>query len=430
MALRRLSFIALLVVLAPAIAAGWPDFDGKPDAAKKPEASAPAVGPASPADQRLWVVVRAASRSERSKAASLGLDIQEASASTVAGVATPEGLARLQAAGFRVERHAPLSRALPKVFPPKDDAFHDYAEVQAALAAIAAAHPGVASLVEVGQSVRGRKLTAIRFNPSARGSAPSPKPGALFVGNHHAREHLSTEVPLLAAIWLADNLKKPEVAKLLESRDVYFLPLLNPDGAEHDVATGDYRWQRKNLRANPDGSTGVDLNRNYAAHWGEAGTSTHPSDDTYGGPGPFSEPETQALKAFVEARPNLKTMASYHSYGELVLYPWSYTEEPLSDGPALAAFKAMGQKLAGFTGYTAEQSSELYPSSGDTCDWAWDSRRVFCFTFELTPKGYGGGGFYPGAGAIQPTVSKNLPAILYLIEMAADPLRAGRANPS
>ncbi|MBI4349772.1 MAG: zinc carboxypeptidase [Elusimicrobia bacterium] len=391
---------ALLVLLA-----GWTAGGEFP--------APPPIGPTVEVDGRLRVTIEAASRKDRSRAAALGLDIEEADAALASGIATPSAVARLRAAGFVVRSQRPLAPAI-KDFPPADRAYHDYARVQARLSSIASAHPDFAALIQLGTSVRGRKLTAIRLT-RGRGR----KPGALFVGNHHAREHLSTEVPLLAAQWLADNADQPEVGNLLETRDIYFIPLLNPDGAEHDVETGRYRWHRKNMADNGDGSVGVDLNRNYDDHWGESGSSRWPSDDTYAGPGPFSEPESRALRDFLSARPNIKAMISYHTSGELILYPWSWTEDPLT-GPALSAYRAMGAKMAGWTGYRPQQSSDLYPSSGDTCDWAWAARGVYCFTYELD-----GPGFYPGAAAIAPTVSKNIPAILYLIGLADDPGRAG-----
>ncbi|MBI5202451.1 MAG: zinc carboxypeptidase [Elusimicrobia bacterium] len=336
----------------------------------------PPIGAVVEADERLFVVLRAPSKQDRSRAASLGLDIVDVAGASASGVATPAAVSRLRAAGYRIEKRESL-RDANKGFPPADKAYHDYAQVQSALGKIAGAHPDFASLVELGTSVRGRKLTAIRFTKGA-----GKKPGALFVGNHHAREHLSTELPLLAAQWFADNASKPEVKAFLETRDVYFIPLLNPDGAEHDIESGRYAWHRKNMRPNSDGSVGVDLNRNYDSHWGEAGTSRWPSDDTYGGPSAFSEPESRALKAFLEARRNIQMMVSYHTSGELMLYPWSWSDEPLT-GPEHEAFVAMGNKMAGWTGYRSQQSSELYPSSGDTCDWAWAARGVFCWTFEL-----------------------------------------------
>jgi len=155
---------------------------------------------------------------------------------------------------------------------------------QASLGSIASANKGLASLVTVGTTFQGRQIPALRFNTTAQGSTASEKPGAIFLGTHHAREHLSTEIPLLLAQWLAANKERADVKRLLETRDIYIVPMVNPDGAEYDISTGQYRWHRKNMRTNPDGSIGVDLNRNYGSHWGEAGSSTDPSDDTYQGP--------------------------------------------------------------------------------------------------------------------------------------------------
>src|SRR6185369_9455689 len=99
----------------------------------------------------------------------------------------------------------------------------------------------------------------------------SSKPGIVYMGTHHAREHLSTEVPLLLAKYLVENKDKPEIKKLLDARDVYIIPMVNPDGVEYDIASGQYRMHRKNARDNGDGTLGVDLNRNYGFHWGEGG---------------------------------------------------------------------------------------------------------------------------------------------------------------
>ncbi|MBI4677840.1 MAG: zinc carboxypeptidase [Elusimicrobia bacterium] len=366
-------------------------------------------------DGRYWVVIRATTKEQRTALAGLGLSIEEVHPDRVAGTAHIKDIEAMKARGFVVDEMVALGDLAEKGFPPKDEAYHDYGEMAALMGELAAKNPGLVSMFSAGKTWQDREIWVLRFNSSASGLRPSSKPGALLMGTHHAREHLTTEVPLLFAVHLSDNKNKPEVKKLLDSRDIHIIPMINPDGVEYDVATSQYRWQRKNMRVNPDGEIGVDLNRNYGYEWGGVGASDQPYSDTYHGPSAFSEPETAAIKRFVEARPNIKTSISYHSYGSLIFYPWSYSYDPIPNKKDLAAFKAAAAKMASLTGYTAEQSSDLYASSGDTDDWMYGVRRVFGFTYELE-----GGSFYPGSAAIAPAVKKNTAAALYLIGIADD----------
>jgi carboxypeptidase T len=182
------------------------------------------------------------------------------------------------------------------------------------------------------------------------------------------------------------------------------------------------------MRDNGDGSTGVDLNRNYGWGWGGKGASADPSDETYRGPSAFSEPETRAVKAFIDAHSNLKVLLSYHTFSELVLYPWGGSDAPIDDADALKAYQAMAGEMGRMTGYTPEQSSQLYVASGDLTDWSWGEHQIYSFTFEMTPKSMWDGGFYPGTAAIAKSVQLNWRPMLYLIDLADNPKRAG--NPA
>lgn len=425
--------LAVAVLSCAVLARALPDprFDGTPGPAERAASAdaAPAEVAGAPVDHRAWVTVKAGDAASRTAAASAGLSIEEVRPGEVSGFATDKALARLKARGLAVTSAQPLTRRFGALdFPRQDADFHNYAEAVAALKAVAASAPELASVFSIGKSFEGRDLWALRLNADAKGTAPSKKPGIVFMGAHHAREHLSVEVPLRLAQRLVAQRAQPEVARLLKGRDVYFIPLVNPDGAEYDVSGDKYHMHRKNTRPNGDGSMGTDLNRNYAFRWGGEGASSDPGDDTYRGPAAFSEPETKAVKAFVEARPNLTVLLSYHTFSELVLYPWGGTDETIQDQTALAAFKNMAAEMAGMTGYRAMQSSDLYVATGDTCDWAWAERGIFAFTFELTPKSMWNGGFYPGAAAIAATVQANWRPLLYLIDLADDPRRAARAG--
>lgn len=416
-----------LLALCAASARALPDprFD---DAAKGP---APVASPKAPAaaiaedDGRVWAEFEVTGKAQRNALVDAGISLEEIKPGRAAGFATPKALERAAKKGLKPAVKVSTRARFGKLdFPEKDAIYHNYKELEAEIRGIAARAPEFASVFSIGRTTLGKEMLALRLNKGARGTARSEKPGIVFLGTHHAREHLSTEVPLLIAKYLVDNRAQPEIAKLLESRDVYFVPMVNPDGVEYDIEGGRYHMHRKNMAKNADGSTGVDLNRNYAWGWGGGGASADPGDDTYRGPSAFSEPETKAVRDFIEARPNLKVLLSYHTFSELILYPWGGSDDPIPDAKARAAFQTMAGEMAKMTGYTPEQSSDLYIATGDTCDWAWGAKGIYAFTFELTPKSMWDGGFYPGAGVVQRVFQANIRPALYLIDLADDPLRS------
>lgn len=419
-----------LLLAARAFAAPDGHFDGR-DGLSVPSASdspAPATPASAAQDDRFWVVFAADDASKRSAIVNTGVSIEELQPGQAAGFATAKALARARAANLKILSATPLATRFSALnFPEQDKAYHTYAQTVAELKRLAGEASDIASLFSIGKTLQGREIWALRLCPDAKGDAPSKLPGALFVGEHHAREHLSNEVPLALAGRLIENRSDPEVAHLLATRDITIIPMLNGDGAEYDIDGDKYHMHRKNMRDNGDGTFGVDLNRNYGWGWGGGGASTDPSDETYRGPKAFSEPETQAVKAFVDAHSNLKVLLSYHTFSELVLYPWGHTDSPIEDGQALKAYQTMAEEMGRMTGYTPEQSSALYIASGDLTDWSWGEHKIYSFTFEMTPKSMWDGGFYPGTAAIASSVQLNWRPMLYLIDLADDPTRVAKS---
>src|SRR5439155_23644927 len=148
----------------------------------------------------------------------------------------------------------------------------------------------------IGASIEGRPILAVKIGAAA--DAPT-RPNVLFMGTHHAREWVSTEMAMRLIRWLADSLSPA----LLATRDIWVIPVENPDGSQYTF-TADRYW-RKNRRHNSDGTYGVDPNRNYPAFWGydESGSSSVPGTEIYRGTAAASEPETQAIVAFHAAHP-------------------------------------------------------------------------------------------------------------------------------
>ncbi len=375
-------------------------------------------------DTRYWITAPADNKYDRTALLGAGLDIIEIGKYAVSGLIGKQDLDQLAAKGFIVRTRQTMQEYAAnhfKDFPAADAVYHNYKETAALLQKLAADNPAETSLFSIGKSLEGRDIWCLRLNPAEKGETPSSRPAAFFMGNHHAREHLTNEVALGLASYLLAHKGEPEVMKFLETQEIYIPPLTNPDGAEYDIQTGKYRWHRKNTRVNSDKSIGVDLNRNYDSLWCQAGASHSPAADTYCGPSAFSEPETRVIKRFVEARKNIKTLMSYHSYSSLLLYPWAGKDIQVENARDRKVFEAMAKGMAAFTGYTPEQSSDLYVATGDTTDWAYSTAGIFAFTTELE-----GTTFYPGAAIVDKAVTKNIKAALYMLGVTDDPYKLAR----
>jgi carboxypeptidase T len=220
----------------------------------------------------------------------------------------------------------------------------------------------------------------------------------------------------------------------LSTSEIWVAPMVNPDGHEH-TRTTDRLW-RKNRRRNRDGSIGVDPNRNYGYMWGtlDVNTSSHvPSDETYVGPRAFSEPESRAIRDLI-GRELLSGIITYHSYSQLILYPWGYTADPIAEDPSKMAVLSdrMSTKIAAVHGvnYVAQQSSQLYPTAGDTTDWTYGVYGIPSFTIELRPRTASQGGFILPANQIQPTFEENKAAAMEFIRTIVGAGSSGTPDPS
>ena len=372
-------------------------------------------------DDRYWITVQASDKYARTELLEAGMDIVEINGAKTLGFARKAELDLLAEKGFIIEARVTIyeyAKQHLKDFPAADSVYHNYKETVELLQALAAKNPDIASLFSAGKTLEGRDIWCLRLNSTEKGETPGSKPGAFYVGNHHAREHLSNEVALGLAVYLLERRNEPEIKKYLNTLDIFIMPMLNSDGAEYDILTGKYRWHRKNTRINPDKSIGVDLNRNYDSRWCQAGSSHSPGADTYCGPSAFSEPETQAVKKFVTARKNIKSLMGYHSYSGLVLYPWAGLDTPLENVKDRKVFELMAAKMTSFTSYKPQQSSDLYVATGDTTDWAYATAGIFAFTTELE-----GSSFYPGAAVIEKAVANNVKAAVYMLSVTDDPYK-------
>ena len=200
--------------------------------------------------------------------------------------------------------------------------FHSYGEAERELFLLEETYPAIARVYDVGDSLEGRNLYAVKLSDNV--GTDENEAEVLLLGCHHAREWIAVDVPLMIAQHLASHYASdPEIRSLLDQSEVWILPVVNPDGLEYSIHV--YRYWRKNRRDNGNGSFGVDLNRNYGYQWGydDTGSSGNTNSGIYRGTAPFSEPESLAVRDLVEAHDFL-ALVSYHSYGRIILYPWGY----------------------------------------------------------------------------------------------------------
>jgi carboxypeptidase T len=357
---------------------------------------------------------------ERTLIANTGAAIEFVQDDHVIVTALLEEKNQLEKLGLAVE----VDRSISKLdFPSKDSDYHDYSEMTQKLRQIQQLHSNITELKSIGRTVEGRDIWALVIKAN-KNSTNTPQ--AIFMGGHHAREHLSVETPLRLAEWLLQQYSagNARVQTLVNEREIHIIPAVNPDGLEFDISGFRYKMWRKNRNLNSDGTYGVDLNRNYGYKWGTGGSSANPRSDTYKGPAPFSEPETQAIQAYVKSLNRAKVLLSFHTFSELILYPWGHSKDSIANPKDLQVFEKMANQMATWNKYKPMQASDLYIASGDTTDWAYGELGIFAFTFELDPKQQLIGGFYPGDEIIEDVVEKNKEAFLYMIDLADDPYRA------
>ncbi|MEK7728390.1 MAG: M14 family metallopeptidase, partial [candidate division KSB1 bacterium] len=268
----------------------------------------------------------------------------------------------------------------------------------------------------IGRSVEGRELWAIKISDNA--AAQENETRVVFLGGHHAREWIAVDVPyLIAAHLLTEYGSNPQITALVDNAEIWIVPMVNPDGHQYSVTS--QRLWRKNRRNNGDGTFGVDLNRNYGYAWGGPGSSGDSFSEIYRGPSAFSEPETQAVRNFLQAHPP-RALITYHNFSQLILYPWGNTNAaPPQRGLLDSLAVAMANRIRDVHGenYTPEQASDLYLASGDTGDWLLATFGVPGFTIELRPRS-SVPGFELPENQIRPTFEENLPAALFLLEWA------------
>ncbi len=308
--------------------------------------------------------------------------------------------------------------------------YHSLAQMETFLQTTASAYSNICQLTSLGKTYLNRDIWCLEISDH-----PGVEEGELavaFIGVHHAREWPGMEITLnLINLLTSGYASNTTIQNLVNNRRIFIVPCMNADGYyhSHDQSVD---W-RKNMHYFPQySSTGVDLNRNYAGscngvglgEWGtvyQDAASHHAPEEVYCGPGPNSELEVQAIESLFTAH-NICAAISWHTYEELVLWPYGYANTQTPDNTYLVQ---VGQQIAarihkqsGGGTYTPQQSVGLYPTTGDMLDWLYGysyyelGHSCFCYTIEACSS------FQPSQSYLDQICAENARGGFYLLTEA------------
>ncbi|KAJ8715137.1 hypothetical protein PYW08_005118 [Mythimna loreyi] len=260
--------------------------------------------------------------------------------------------------------------------------YHTLDTIYSFMECLEAEYPYLCSVQVIGRTAEGRDMKMLKISNGVKSNQ-----GVWMDGAIHPREWISPAV----VTYLADRIVRTfnEMPESVTNKDWYILPVLNPDGYVY-THTQDRMW-RKN-RARYKECIGVDLNRNFSYGFGEKGeegSSDDPGSIFYRGPKAFSEPETAAVKNTVLNAPTkFKAFLSFHSYGEVIIFPWGYTSESCPDYvDLLEGGTAMAKAIYGTSGHTYKVGSTkdlMYYAAGTSIDWSYAVPNIpYSYMIEL-----------------------------------------------
>ncbi|XP_040286961.1 carboxypeptidase B-like [Bufo bufo] len=312
-------------------------------------------------------------------------------------------------AGIEAQRDSPRLRKSKKHSYIK---YNDWETIADWTSNMATKHSDLVSRIEIGNTYEGRPMYVLKV-----GQSSTAGPAIFMDCGIHAREWIS---PAFCQ-WFVKELvsrysKDEEVKNLLTKLTFYILPVLNIDGYIYTWTTN--RMWRKNRSPTSDSSCfGTDLNRNFNISWCEVGSADIPCTEIYCGKSPASEEETKNVVNFILGHlDSVKAYISIHAYSQMLLYPYSYTDDLAPNSQELDEIsKGAVAELSSLykTKYVyGPSASTIYPTSGSSDDWAYTQGIQYAFTFELRDRGKRG--FLLPESQIRATCKETTLAIKYI----------------
>lgn len=323
---------------------------------------------------------------------------------------TEAELAQIQAQKTTIKFSFPQNLAMAP-----DADYKNPQEIEDFLREVHASYPDITEVKSIGKSLEGRDIWAIKISDNVR--VDETEPAILVNGMHHAREVMTPEITTDMVSYLTSNYgKDATVTKWVNETEIWVVPMFNVDG-NNKMWTEDSMW-RKNTR----NGHGVDLNRNYPYGWNTcSGSSSNTGAQDYRGTAPASEPETQAMMNLVaEIKPVFDI--SYHSYSEIVIYPYGCRPNKT---PTEQAVEIIGAEIGKKIDYKPGTAWELlYNADGGDIDWMYTAHQVIPFVIEVNGTW---DGFHPNYKKMRDkTVLRNRPGWQHLFTRLEGPSLQGK----
>ncbi len=299
-----------------------------------------------------------------------------------------------------------------------------YTEVVAKLDSLRLEYPQfISQKFSIGNTYGGRSMWAARITKNP--DAPTGRPEVFYNALIHAREPESMETQLYYFYWLFENYgTDPEATYILNNREIYWMPVFNPDGYVYNETTNPTGGGMWRCNRHGSGNCGwVDLNRNFGIYqfWnssnnGSSADSCAGGSSTYRGKTPFSELETQNYMNFVNSR-NFSAAFNAHTYGNYLIKPWAWSDPNLT--PDDNKFNQFLSDMSETSGYTTGSASQTvgYMVRGGADDWCYnDSVHAGHHIFGITPET--GSEFWPPQSDIIPFAQNMLYSNKYMSMIA------------
>ncbi|NVO19379.1 MAG: T9SS type A sorting domain-containing protein [Bacteroidetes bacterium] len=270
----------------------------------------------------------------------------------------PDELERIKDSQLRYELLiSDLNAYYNNFWNPANEQYHSYDQIISLMDSLATAFPGICKKIILGTSLQGRQIACLKISDNV--DIDENEAEVAFDGGIHGDEIGGPENLIRFARDLCTGYgSNTQYTDLINSREIYIYPMVNPDGRVNMSRTNAH---------------GVDCNRDFGYMWNGEGSSINP----------FSQIETRVMRDFMNAHP-FSIHVTYHSGIEEVIFPWCYRASHAPDYNNFTYLSALYSSSSGYSNLPYLQSYADYPTNGELIDDSYGLNGPVSLTVEIS----------------------------------------------